>query len=160
MVKNYIKYLDNSDIKRNIILSLIILIIVLITIIAITMFYFPKSCETLQCFTNSLENCERASLVRVDSSAAWYYEIIKKDSDESCKVKVTLLKMKEGKTDIETLEGLEMICIVKKGETLFPEENIDTCSGLLKEQLQGIIIEKMHSYIIKNIGDIKNKFNV
>jgi hypothetical protein len=32
------------------------------------------------------------------------------------------------------------------------------CHGKLKEDLQGLVIEKLHGYIIKNLGDIKQEF--
>jgi hypothetical protein len=160
MAKNYLKYLDNSKLNKNLLISLFILVIVIIVTIILMMIYFPKSCDNLQCFSESMADCEHASLVRVDSKASWYSEIKRGLDDNSCLVKVKLLKMNQGDIDVEYLEGLEMTCAVKKAETLFPEENMESCTGILKEELQGIIIEKMHNYIIKNINDIKESFTL
>jgi hypothetical protein len=159
-IKDFFKRQGYFDLKKKVIFSLVVLIItIFLTIFLITLFY-PKSCEDRECFSDSLNDCDRVSLVREDSSASWYYEILGNNDENSCKVSVKLLKLKQGKIDIEDLEGEEMTCIVSKGETLMPEENIESCTGILKEELQGIIIEKMHSYILKNIGDIKDSFGL
>ena len=38
-----------------------------------------------------------------------------------------------------------------------PVENLGLCHGLLKEGLQDLIIKKMHTYIIENMGKINEE---
>jgi hypothetical protein len=39
-----------------------------------------------------------------------------------------------------------------------PEDDISTCTGPLREELQELIIQRMHNYLIQNIGEIKEDF--
>ena len=105
-----------------------------------------------------MTKCSRVSFIKEDSKASWYYEIQGNIGKDSCIVKIKLLKMNSGDIDTVVLEGSEMKCIVNKGETIAPEENMKSCSGLLKEKLQEIIIDRMHSYLLQNLGDIKESF--
>ncbi|MEM0465824.1 MAG: hypothetical protein QXW97_03965 [Candidatus Pacearchaeota archaeon] len=157
-VKTILEDQGYTNVVKRVLISLFILVIIIIIAITFIILYYPKSCEDFQCFSNALNSCKKVTVVREDSKASWYYEIKGRDSENACKVRVKILSLKQGPLDIEDLQGEEMICSVKKGELLYPEENIDSCTGLLKEELQGIIIQKMHSYIIKNIGEIKGNF--
>ncbi|MBR9704613.1 hypothetical protein GOV12_04320 [Candidatus Pacearchaeota archaeon] len=159
-VKDVLDEQGYKNIKRNVLISLIALIIIVIVSIAALIIYFPKSCEKPECFAQAMDNCKKVSLVREDSKAAWYYEILGRQDSQSCNIKVRLIKLKQGPLTIEDLLGSEMICKVSVGETLFPEENMESCTGLLKEQLQGLIIDKMHSVILKNLGEIKESFEI
>ena len=69
-----------------------------------------------------------------------------------------ILKMMEGTIDSENLQGMKMICTVSKGETQFPEKDISRCSGELREELQDLIIQRMHNYLLKNVGEIQQEF--
>ena len=66
--------------------------------------------------------------------------------------------MKEGTIEADKLQGKKMVCTVQKGETQFPEKNIAQCTGELKEELQDIIIQRMHNYLLQNVGEIKEEF--
>ncbi|MFQ5531454.1 MAG: hypothetical protein ACE5ES_02455, partial [Candidatus Nanoarchaeia archaeon] len=52
------------------------------------------------------------------------------------------------------LEGLKMTCSLPIGDISSPEDNLKNCQGPLKEELQNLIIQKMHAYILDNLGDI------
>jgi hypothetical protein len=144
--------------KRRLILSVIILITAIIIVIIAYLFFIPKSCNDMNCFSNSLQKCSRTYFIKEDLTGSWYYEILGSNGKDSCNVKIKLLKMNTGTIDTESLQGNEMKCIVSKGETLAPEDNMNVCSGPLKEKLQEIIIDRMHSYISKNIGEVKESF--
>ena len=58
---------------------------------------------------------------------------------------------------MEILEGREMECYLPFGSVIEPEENLDRCHGLLKEEMQKIIINKLHNYITDNIGKLEDK---
>ena len=58
----------------------------------------------------------------------------------------------------ERLQNKEMVCIVSKGNSQTIEEDVSKCSGVLKGELQDIIIQRMHNYLLENIGEIKEEF--
>ena len=47
-----------------------------------------------------------------------------------------------------------MTCYMPRGIVMQPESDLNECHGLLKESLQDIIIERLHTYIVQNIGQI------
>jgi len=147
-----------KNIKNRILISVIILIVAIIAFVAVFFFLIPKQCSDSNCFSQALARCSRMYFIKQDSSAAWYYEIKGSNGKDSCNVVVKLLKMNEGTIDTETLQGDEMTCIVNKADTTAPEENMKECTGILKEKLQEIIIDRMHSYLLQNLGEIKVSF--
>ena len=62
---------------------------------------------------------------------------------------------KEGELGIDRLEGYEMSCFYDRGQGVYPEDDLSKCHGRLKEELQGIIINKLHTYVIENLGKIE-----
>ncbi len=147
-----------KSLKSRIIISVLILAIALVLFLIIFFLVKPRQCSDSECFKKALSTCSKVSFIKEDSKARWYYEIDGSFDKSSCKVKVQILKMNEGTIDNEMLQGTEMTCIIAKTDTRAPEENIQHCTGLLKERLQEIIIEKMHSYLLKNLGEIKESF--
>lgn len=140
-------------------IAFIILIIGLITYTLSILIYKPIKCDDKNCFNSAMDNCKRISWVREDAQASWVYQVTGNAKGDTCKVNVKLLKLKEGTIDSEKLEGLEMVCTMPKTETQFPEKDISVCSGLLKEELQDIIIQRMHNYLLENLGSISEEFN-
>jgi hypothetical protein len=53
-----------------------------------------------------------------------------------------------------------MECGFPKGVVVYPEQDIAQCHGLLKEEMQGIIIKKLHTYIVDNLGEIEQELDV
>ena len=39
----------------------------------------------------------------------------------------------------------------------YPEKDLDSCKGELKENLQSVIIENLYKYIIDNLGEISEE---
>jgi len=37
---------------------------------------------------------------------------------------------------------------------MIPESNIGKCTGLLKEGLQDLVIKKLHTYLVQNLGKL------
>lgn len=140
----------------------IIYLIVFFIIIAFLLFlgisYFKKSCKDENCFFNALDKCDKVSWIREDSQAAWSYNIMGSPGKNTCEVEVSLVKLKQGTIDIEKLEGKKMTCVVDKGSRSYPEKILSKCTGILKEEMQEIIIQKMHNYIFNNIGEIQEGF--
>ena len=157
-IKKILEYQGYTKLKRKFSLSLIILIIVLVIFSGYFLFFYFNPCDNKDCFDNAINHCKRVSWIREDDQAAWLYRILRNAEGDSCKVEVMLLKMKKGVIDSEKLQGKKMICIVQKGDTQFPEKDISQCKGDLKEELQDILIKRMHDYLLQNLGEIQEGF--
>jgi len=137
----------------------IILLVILGIVLGSILFLSPDTCYDNSCYNDAMIDCDRVIWLRMDADADWLYEI--KGSEENyCNVEVELMKIKKGKMDLEELEGEKMICKVMKRELTNPEEIISQCSGKLKEDLQEIIIQRMHDYLLENLGEVKEGFGV
>ena len=141
--------------KKRIILAIIILIIGIIIYFAYFRLLTAKECKDLECYEKSLLNCKKIWVINEDNKSVWRYEILNEASKNSCNVKVILLKVKEATLEAEVFQGKEMICVVNKVDDIFPEKDMLRCSGVLKEKLQEIIIDRMHNYLLKNLGEIQ-----
>ncbi len=142
--------------ERKVKRAFIITILILLIIIIISFIYFSqtKKCETKECFLESLRQCKRASY----ASEEWFYRI-EMATENECVVYVKNLNLKDTEVEIaERLKGKDMKCYIAKEGSLdyLPHENIDVCHGILKEEILRIMLEKMHLYIIQNIGEFEN----
>jgi hypothetical protein len=139
--------------KKLIIISLIIVVVV--AAVFLTWFLYPltEDCHNRECFSEALVFCERAQWINDDNEATWLYTI-KGQDEERCEVEVELLQAKQGGQELRNIEGKSMICILPLKTMTIPEQNLESCHGLLKEELQDLIIKKMHSYILENLGEI------
>ena len=129
-----------------------VMIILIALAVYLTRFNIDK-CESFACFKDKMEKCEKTEYINEVPEASWRYKITEDKNDE-CIVKVTLLLAKEGELGIDKLTGYDMLCTYPKGEGTYPERDLRMCHGRLKEELQQIIINKLHSYIIENLGQI------
>lgn len=140
---------------RNIIL---IAAIALLLLAGYIKFFHKTNCDDgdRQCFNTALARCSRATFTNYGADLAWYYNILGEQKD-SCIVYVENVNFK---TAIEAakLKGKGMECSLPLGVVTSPESNIDLCNGILKEELQDIIIQKMHLYIVQNLGSITEAF--
>lgn len=141
--------------KKVILLAGILSMIILI-ILGYYLFFNEKKCSNEECFKQAFEKCSRNSLVKENDQSVWLYRIIGK-TNKGCLMEVKLLKIKQGSIENEKLIGETMTCDVSKQNALAPESDLTKCSGLLKEGIQEIIIQKMHSYILKNLGQIDDE---
>ena len=143
--------------KTRVGISLVVLIIILVVFSGYFLLVYAKPCEDDSCFVNAIINCKKVSLVREDSQASWLYTI-RGSKDNLCKIDVELLKIKQGTIENENLQGQKMSCLIPKASSQFPEKDISKCTGALKEELQNIIIKRMHTYLLENVGEIKEEF--
>ncbi len=119
-------------------------------------YLYPILCKDKTCFQSAMQRCRRADFIKEDDTASWLYRIVgngKTDKD-SCSVEVTLLNLKKGSVEIEKLQGKKMMCEVKRYDQSDPGSDINKCTGPLKEELQGIIIQKLNNYLVSNINEI------
>lgn len=156
-VKRIFESQGYGKLKTRVGISLVILIIVLVVFSVYFLFFYAKPCEDNDCFVRARTKCKRVSLVREDSQSSWLYTITGSKSG-LCEVEVKLLKIKQGTIDSENLQGKKMLCSVSKASSQFPEKDISKCTGTLKEELQNIIIKRMHKYLLENVGEIKEEF--
>ena len=156
--KDFLEKQGYKNIKKRIYISLIILFITVVIILIYFLFFKTKVCNNEECFYSSLQKCNRVSWIKEDEQSVWTYSILENYDKNSCKIKVKLIKIKIGTIDSEKLEGKEMTCSVMKTEIQYPEKDISRCTGVLKEELQDILIKRMHDYLLKNVGDIKQEF--
>lgn len=129
-----------------------IALLVGLLILSYFFFFYTKKCLTKDCFLNALGGCKRATFRSEQDQATWLYSI-KGTSADGCKVYVKAAEIKTAESKV--LEGKFMFCYLPQKTVLMPEEKIEYCHGLLKEAIQDQIIEKMHLYIVENIGEIK-----
>lgn len=148
----------NISFGKNTKIILIAIMVIIVIFLAYNFIIKTKYCENEGCFFNSLNNCKKISFIKEDFKYSWLYTISKEISKDSCEVKIKLLEVKKEGIDSKILENKEMVCIVSKTAINFPEEEISTCSGVLKENLQDLIIKRMYDYLLTNIQEINTSF--
>ena len=144
--------------KRVFIYGVLILVILLILAVLWYFFLYTRNCSNLACFNANLEACKRASFTNEETIAVWAYKILGKNKEE-CEVNAKLLQLREGQIDIASLEGKEMICSLPLTYTGKPESSLERCHGRLKEEMQKIMINRAHKYIMDNLGQISEEMN-
>lgn len=157
--RGIIKFQRYSNIQKRVGLALIILIIALVAFSSYFWFFYVRPVSNSQEFVDAMVHCKRVSWIREDIQASWLYTITGNAKGNTCDVEVQLLKMKEGTIDNEKLQGKKMTCTILKSEIKLPEKDLSNCEGELKEKLQEIIIQRMHNYLLKNIGEVKEEFS-
>jgi len=135
---------------------LVIVIIIVFFLAVYFTFFFSYKCDDIRCFQSHQERCSRTEFINDLDYATWLYQI-KGEKDNKCNIEVSVLKMKKGELDKLNLEGKSMNCYLALGDTSPPEADISVCHGSLKEELQNLIIQKLHSYIVENIGEISEE---
>ncbi|MBT4166153.1 hypothetical protein HOE04_03890 [archaeon] len=144
------------NIGKRVLIALLVLVVVVVTFVGYYFYSSVKVCSDYQCFLDGLEGCDKVSFVRDDLKASWYYEIVG-DGGVGCNVEVMLLSINEGSVENRVFEGKSMVCgFVWTGG--YPEDDLFSCSGVLREEMQEKIIQDMHSYLLENIGEIKEEF--
>ena len=116
------------------------------------LFFSYDECETWDCFNAHLERCDKVKFIGGGEMIFEY--IIEGSSDGECEVGVELLQGELNNQDSLKLEGHKMSCMLPEGVVMIPESDIGKCSGLLKEGLQDLVIKKLHTYLVQNLGRI------
>ena len=148
-------FLERQGYKKKVVINgLIIIFIILILSVGYYFFLYSKNCTSESCYNDAIKGCNRVNYIKEDGTASWLYEINGGKDQDTCEVSVTLLNLKEGDIDIEKLQGKSMTCNVNKLNPSDPEKNIADCTGELKEELQEMIIQRMHSYVLENLEEV------
>lgn len=138
---------------------LIILIIAVVIGLAVSGMYLYSSvnkCNSKECFDNSLSECRKTSYISDSTDTVLEYTILG-SSNENCRVNVKMLQVKRGLAELSALEQKDMVCNVPLGAISEPEKNLKECHGVLKEEIQNIIIQRMHAQIVENLGKISEE---
>lgn len=145
---------DSSFVSRHWLqITLGILAIVAILFALYFTLYQPVNCDSYSCFQDNMARCSKAVYINEEPEASWRYEILGTENNE-CKIQVTMLQAKKGELELENLIGSSMECRYPKGIMTYPEKDLGACSGKLKEDLQGIVIKKLYTYILDNLGEL------
>tara|TARA_Y100000310_G_C20523406_1_gene734816 strand:+ start:510 stop:971 length:462 start_codon:yes stop_codon:yes gene_type:complete len=130
----------------------IIIIIVGVTYFGRGLLVSYDECDTWECFDSHLETCDRAEFIG-GQRMIFEYKIEGKSGDD-CEVNVELLQGELNNQESTKLEGHKMNCMLPYGVVMIPESDISNCHGLLKEGLQDLVIQKLHNYVVQNLGRI------
>ena len=115
-------------------------------------FFSYATCENWDCFNGKLEECGKVKFIGGDDMIFEY--TIRGIDDGECEVGVQLLQGELNNQDSIKLEMHEMTCMLPEGVVMIPESDIGKCSGLLKEGLQDLVIKKLHTYLVQNLGQL------
>jgi len=133
---------------------LIVLLLTLLLLATIFIgFFYKQECKTRDCFIKAMFECKKSSFESAQQNITWRYSV-KGFSNADCVVGVKSVNIKMSAEVAKKLEGKYMDCYIPKNiaGSFMPEAKLEYCHGLLKEALQDLIIEKMHLYIMQNIG--------
>jgi len=132
---------------------LIILVVFLSLIFGIWVVFFSyKECTNWNCFNERLEGCNKVKFIGEKDMIFEY--TVHGSSGSDCEVEMELLQGELDNQDSIKLEGQKMTCMLPKGVVMIPESDIGNCHGSLKEGLQDLIIKKLYTYLVQNIGKI------
>lgn len=122
--------------------------------------YIKTNCKLDKaCFDEALKKCRSSQFIYVDDNNVYSYEAWPGVGD-GCFVKITLERVQAGASlDFKNLEGKSMKCKLTK--TQLKETSIEQfdnfikyCHGELKEGIYEIIIQRIYSNIVSNLGDV------
>jgi len=147
-----------KNLKKRLLIAMIILIIAIVIYLIYLMIFQAKECKDINCYQQAMADCNKIWFIKKDPSSVWRYEILGNAKGDACNIEVRLLKMREGAIEIEDLQDKKMICKIQKSSTAFPEKDMSQCTGVLREELQEILIQRMHNYLLENIGELQESF--
>ena len=116
-------------------------------------FFGYPTCDNRDCFNDKLKDCDKVVFIGESDDMIFEY-IIKGTSGGECEVSVQLLQGELNNQDSLKLEMNKMTCYLPEGVVMIPESNIGKCTGLLKEGLQDLVIKKLHTYLVQNLGKL------
>ncbi len=147
--------------ERGSLIVKVVLLIIAITLASGVIYYFygyTRHCETESCFLDNLAACRRASFISEQQGNKWLYET-KGKAGNFCTVYVKNLEISSQEIELQSVKGKDMFCRIPKeaaGSYIEIQQQLEFCTGPLKEELQDVIIKKLYNYIIQNLGDIKD----
>ena len=121
--------------------------------------FLRQNCkDDVSCFEQRARACRPSDLVFVQDNNVYLYSV--GSSIWDCTLHVTLKRVEEGAPqEFKQLEGKKMTCVVPKKELdAFSFAQFDSylhyCHGLLKEGLYEIILQRVYSNLVGQMGGI------
>jgi len=122
--------------------------------------YIKSNCGTNKvCFDEALKKCKSSEVLFVRDNNVYRYEAWP-GVGEGCFIKITLERVEAGASqEFKDLEGKHMKCKLSKAQlettSLEQFDNlIKYCHGELKEDVYEIIIQRIYTNIVSNLGDV------
>lgn len=143
-----------KETRKKVFIALIVVVAIAVVLIAYLNFVYSPECQNYECWQKYMSRCSKATFVNEEPEASWGYEV-SGASGKQCLVNVKLLLAKKGDLGISDIVGSEMTCTFPLGTSAYAEKDLSKCHGLLKEELQTIIINKLHVYLLENLGQIE-----
>jgi len=120
-----------------------------------------KNCgQDINCFDKMFVSCDKAKLTSIYDNNVYEY-VIRGSKGSNCVLYVKLRRVGIGSSveTVDMFQGKDMTCYIPKDqlkEISFKEidDLINYCSGGLKEAVYELIINRMYSLIIANMGEI------
>ena len=134
-------------------ISLIIVVVLAVGGASYLTFVYKPECMNYECWQGHMTRCSAATFINDEPEASWEYETTGMVGKQ-CAIRVSMLQAKQGELGIDRLVGEEMTCYYPEGIAAYAEKDLSKCHGLLKEDLQQIIISKLHAYILENLGKL------
>lgn len=141
--------------RKNLLIALGVLALLFFVLAVYFTFFYSVNCKDLGCWDYKLQKCEKATYINNDGQVSWAYRIVSRNKEANlCEVNVKLKEIREGLVSSKALEGKEMICTIPLGVIINPDTDPNMCHGRLKEEMMGLIIKKLHEYILNNLGTL------
>jgi len=113
------------------------------------LFFKAEKCSDLECFQKNLADCSKASY---KNEGEWTYTY-KIDGEKEGKCIVDAKLIFAGlEPKFNSLIGKGMKCSMPIRMIDFPENNLDYCTGPLKESIQYLVIKDLYQYAAENLG--------
>ncbi len=113
------------------------------------LFFFAEKCGDIDCFNSHLADCSRANYL---NKGEWTYRYdIKGIKAGECIVDVKLV-FAGLETKFDPLVGKSMRCSIPLKKIDLPEEDMEYCTGPLKENVQYLIIKDLYQHAAQNLG--------
>jgi len=142
---------------RNILITTLVIVVFVGILLSIYfMFIYSFRCVEETCFAEKIVKCKKASYIDINPETVKEYKILGRENG-GCEIEVQILQIRQGSVELASLEKKSMICLVPLGTYTAPESDIRNCHGILKEEIQEAIIQRMHSQIVENIGKISEE---
>ena len=153
-----------NRLSKNKTLKYSLLAIIGILIIFLVSYYagvFKENCKNdIHCFDSLASICKPAKVDVIKNNNLYEYFVVGPRTD-GCKIKISLPRMAVG-TDVflrSKFEGKSMDCIIPLHVLSQKSINemtdiLNYCNGPLKTAMLELIVERMYSYIVKNLDSI------
>ncbi|MBI4448318.1 hypothetical protein HY643_05030 [Candidatus Woesearchaeota archaeon] len=141
----------------------VVVVVIILAVAFFIVYYFDllkTNCMDEGCFNDAVRGCNQAKFLVVRNFNYYRYDIEGSKGD-SCEINVAIKKMAIGSSveQIRRFEGKSMVCLIPESKLSDAKlENLEGllnyCSGPLKEAIYELIIEKLYTLVVSNMGQV------